>query len=87
LNKHEIDVPIYKTVLSRTNNIVFSNEPYMTNIIGKFQYDEWFLSKRRLNSTLKSWQLKAVEVLLKYCLTTSVKRPEWDEDEIDFPEQ
>lgn len=82
LSKHDMDVPIYKTVLSRTNNIVFSDEPYMTNIIGKFQYEDWFIRKRQLNSTLKSWQLKVVEILLEYCLTTSMKRPEWEEDDL-----
>lgn len=32
------------------------------------------------DQTLKSEQLKAVEALLKHCLTTSMKCPEWEED-------
>lgn len=84
LKKYDIDVPIYKTILSRKNNIVFSDEPYMTRIVGRFQYEDWFLSKRRLTSTLKSWQLKAADVLLNYCLTMAVKRPEWEEKDGDI---
>lgn len=85
LNTEQIDFPIQKIVLSRTNNIVFTSEPYQTKIIGKYQYEKWFSEKRRLNSSLKAEQLKVVEALLKYCLTTSIKRPEWEEDDRIFP--
>jgi hypothetical protein len=78
------DFPIQKTILSRFNPIVFAQEPYQTKIIGSQQYDKWFQEKRRLDSPLKSYQLKAAESLLKYCQTTSVKRPEWEEDTDDF---
>lgn len=79
-----ISFTIEKTVLSRTNNIVFNSEPYRTNIVGKQQYEEWFQNKRRLSSSLKSDQLKVIEKLLKYCLTNSVRRPEWEEDDYEF---
>lgn len=75
---------VEKTVLSRTNNIVFNSEPYKTNIIGRQQYEQWFQNKRQLSSPLKSDQLKVIEKLLKYCLTNSVRRPEWEEDDNDF---
>lgn len=80
LHTEQVKFPIKKMVLSRTNNIVFSSEPYQTKIIGKFQYDKWFSEKRSLRSSLKGDQLKASEALLKYCLTTSIKRPEWQEE-------
>ncbi|WP_165769056.1 NERD domain-containing protein [Virgibacillus profundi] len=80
LNSAVLDFSIQKTVLSRTNNIVFSAEPYNLSIVGNTAYEEWFQEKRRLQSPLKSRQLKAAEALLKHCQSTSVKRPEWEED-------
>lgn len=74
------DFPIRKTVLSRTNHILLQHTPYHTSCIGKRDYAKWFKEKRALDSPLKSSQLKVAERLLKHCLTTSVKRPEWEED-------
>lgn len=71
---------IKKTVLSRTNPILFATEPYNTRIIGKLGYEDWFQEKRRLTSPLKNAQIKTAEALLKHCQTTSVRRPEWEED-------
>lgn len=84
LNKQDIDFPIQKTVLSRTNNIVFSTEPYHTKIVGINEYESWFQQKRLLTSPLKNRQLKAAEALLKQCQTNSIKRPEWEEDTSAF---
>lgn len=81
LNKEGVSLPITKTVLSRTNDIIFSSEPYKTNIIGQQQYEKWFKQKRRLSSPLKNDQLRAAQALLKYCISQSVKRPEWEIDE------
>lgn len=81
LNKEGVALPVTKTILSRTNDIIFSTEPYQTNIIGNSQYENWFAMKRRLSSPLKNDQLRAVSALLKYCMTTSVKRPEWETDD------
>src|SRR5690625_2698521 len=80
LYTEQIEFPIRKVILSQTNHINFSSEPYQTKIIGKFQHAKWFKEKRSLKSSLKGDQLKVVEALLKYCLTTSMKRPEWDEN-------
>lgn len=83
--KHErINFSIEKTILSRTNNIVFASEPYNINIVGKYQYKKWFQAKRQLSSPLKSEQLKVIEALLKHCMTSSVRRPEWEEDTNDL---
>ncbi|MBM7597649.1 hypothetical protein JOC34_000006 [Virgibacillus halotolerans] len=84
LASHEINFSVQKTVLSRTNPIVFSTAPYNTKIIDKNAYKNWFLAKRKLASPLKSIQLKAAEALLQHCETTSVKRAEWEEDANPF---
>lgn len=75
-----LEFAIKKTVLSRNNHINFATAPYNTQIIGKLNYDEWFQEKRRLVSPLKNLQIKTAEALLKHCQTTSVRRPEWEED-------
>lgn len=81
LDKYDIDIPIEKIVLSRTNIINFLSEPYKTRIIGKKDYESWFKTKRSLSSPLKSNQLKGAEALLKHCQSTYVKRPEWLEED------
>lgn len=80
LAAEEIAFSIKKTVLSRSNQIIFAAEPYHTRIIGKLDYDDWFQEKRGLTSPLKNTQIKTAEALLKHCQTTSVRRPEWEED-------
>ena len=77
----DISLPIKKVVLSRTNPIYFASEPYQTRIIGSTNYIDWFNEKRSFQSPLKNIQIKAAEVLLSYCQSTSLKRPEWEEDD------
>lgn len=84
LKSEDVDFPIKKVVLSRSNQIVFHTEPYNTKIIGKLEYDSWFKEKRKLVSPLKNRQLKVVDTLLKHCQSTSVKRPEWEEKDQTF---
>ncbi|SEQ09073.1 hypothetical protein SAMN05216232_1516 [Virgibacillus subterraneus] len=84
LSKEDIEFPINKVVLSRVNNIEFISEPFNTKIIGKYNYKKWFKEKRSLVSPLKSSQLKIADLLLKNCQSTSVKRPEWEEDNNTF---
>ncbi|MHA6253487.1 NERD domain-containing protein [Oceanobacillus sp. CAU 1775] len=81
LATEQVDFAVRKTVLSRTNRIVYGTAPFNTQIVGKEDYDEWFQTKRKLVSPLKSSQIKAAEVLLKHCQTLSVRRPEWEEDD------
>ncbi|WP_246001076.1 NERD domain-containing protein [Oceanobacillus piezotolerans] len=80
LHKFEIDFPIKKKVLSRTNQIIYHTEPYHTEIIGKHDYLDWFNKQRSLSSPLKNRQLKTADVLLKHCQSNSVKRSEWEND-------
>lgn len=85
LHTNGIEFPVQKIVLSRTNNILFHTEPFQQKIIGKQEYDEWFKTKRQISSPLKYGQLKATEALLKSSQTTSVRRPEWEEDKSSVP--
>ncbi|MEC2159798.1 NERD domain-containing protein [Virgibacillus halodenitrificans] len=84
LRSFNIEFPVQKTVLSRRNTFIFNEELYQTKLVGVQQYEEWFKQKRSLASPLKSQQLKVAEALLKHSQTTSVKRPEWEEDEDPF---
>jgi len=87
LKTEEIKFPITKSVISRTNDIVYDEEPYNTNFVGKRYYKDWFQRKRQISSPLKNIQLRVIETLLKYCLSNYVKRPEWVEDKQFFVEQ
>lgn len=84
LNSQEINFAVEKTILSRTNQIIFSTPPYNTKIIDKHEYEKWFSDRRKLASPLKSTQLKAAEALLKHCETSAVKRSEWEDDDNTF---
>lgn len=84
LHKNEIDFPVQKVVLSKTNPIVVDDEAYDTKIVGKQAYKNWFTKKRNLVSPLKNRQLKVADALLKHCRTTSIKRPEWEEEQHPF---
>ncbi|RDW15914.1 NERD domain-containing protein [Oceanobacillus chungangensis] len=80
LHSYEIDdFAVRKTVLSRTNAIVYATEPYQTKIIDKDKYNQWFDARRRLSSPLKNRQLKVAELLLRHCKSVSMRRQEWDE--------
>lgn len=85
LNSQEINFTVEKTILSRSNQIIFSTAPYNTKIIGKNEYENWFLDKRELVSPLKSTQLKVAEILLQHCQTNAVKRAEWEKEANPFP--
>ncbi|MDC3415089.1 NERD domain-containing protein [Aquibacillus sp. 3ASR75-11] len=80
LNTHHLDFPITKVVLSPNHRLRFQAEPFRTKFIGLEQHDEWLSEKRGLVSPLKHQQLKVCEVLLKYCQTSAVKRPEWEDE-------
>lgn len=81
LAKDAIEFPINKTILSRSNQIIFATEPYKTNIIDRTSYPTWFDERKRLRSPIKNIQLKAADAILKYCQTDAVSRPEWDQAE------
>jgi len=84
LKAHEVSLPIQKTVLSETNELLYHTKPYKTNMIGKREYETWFMEKRALQSPLKNIQLKAMEALLNHCQSTSVRRPEWKKDDDSY---
>ncbi|WP_186578332.1 nuclease-related domain-containing protein [Aquibacillus kalidii] len=80
LSKYDIEFPIEKVVLSRTNTIEYNLVPYRTNYVGKEQHEQWLTQKRNLVSPLKHRQLKVAELLLNHCYTNAYKRPEWEEE-------
>ncbi|NBJ69057.1 MULTISPECIES: NERD domain-containing protein [Clostridia] len=84
LSHYHLNFPITKTILAKSNPVQFLAEPYQTKIIGKQQYDSWFSQKRNMSTPLKNQQLKVAEALLKHVQTTSVKRPEWEEERSPF---
>lgn len=75
---HDIDLPIHQILLSRNGYIDYPSAPYGLTLIDKKGYEDWFLTLRGLRSPLKAVQLKAADALLQNCLTTSIKRIEWD---------
>src|SRR5699024_11926946 len=81
LQTNNITIQINKSDLSYNNHILYTTEPYQTNIIGKQDYPKWFEQKRALTSSLKSVQLKAMEALLSHCQTNAVRRPEWNDEQ------
>ncbi|MGN8645848.1 NERD domain-containing protein [Gracilibacillus sp. HCP3S3_G5_1] len=81
LKKYQLDFPIKKVVLSRTNLMKYYAEPYHTKYIDRNNHEEWLKQKQQLHTPLKHQQLKIAEALLKHCESISVKRPEWEQDE------
>src|SRR5699024_5848586 len=81
LQTNNIEMPIKKSLISYNNHILYTTEPYQTNIIGKKDYPKWFEKKRALTSSLKIIQLKAMEALLSHCQTNAVRRPEWNDEQ------
>lgn len=77
---YEIDLPLHKVVLSRNGYIDFPAAPYDSTFIEKRNYEKWFQSMRMNRAPLKHIQLKAAQSLLEYCQTTSMYRPEWEND-------
>lgn len=81
LDKEEIILPIKKVILTRNGYVDYPTAPFDIKVIEKRNYDEWFAFMRNNRSPIKAIQLKAAENLLHYCLTTSVRRYEWDSEE------
>ncbi|MCA0982433.1 NERD domain-containing protein [Halobacillus yeomjeoni] len=81
LQTYDLDFPYKKVVLAPELSFKEVQTPYMTEFIGREQYDTWFQKKRKDGSPLKHLQLKTAESLLKHCHTSAIKRPEWDIEE------
>nr|WP_116278874.1 NERD domain-containing protein [Virgibacillus dokdonensis] len=84
LSHYDLNFPITKVILAKSNPVQFVTEPFQTKIIGSHQYQDWFAQKRKITSPLKNEQLKVAECLLKHVQTTAVKRPEWEEERDSF---
>lgn len=57
-NLSDVDMPVYKAILSRNGYIDYSFPPYGIHFIDKRNYENWFQSMRGLSSPLKHVQLK-----------------------------
>jgi hypothetical protein len=77
LDKHELDFPIYRTILAHHNVIEMKKEPYRTRYVDKINHEDWLKEKRKLQSPIKFDQLKIANAILQHCETTSFRRPEW----------
>ncbi|MEH7886047.1 NERD domain-containing protein [Bacillus sp. JJ1609] len=75
---HAVELPVQKLLLSRNGFIDYPLAPYGVQLIEKRNFDEWFTALRGMKSPLKHMQLKAAQVLLQYCQTTSIRRHEWE---------
>lgn len=75
---YEIPLPIHKIILSRNGYVDYPSAPSDVEFVEKRNYEKWFESMRGQRSPLKHVQLKAAQVLLQYCQTTSTRRLEWD---------
>lgn len=86
LNMYDIPLPIRKAVLTRNGYIDYPAAPYDTQFIEKRNYDKWLQNMRGNRTPLKHVQLKAAQVLLQYCQTTSIRRLEWASDSYEDSE-
>ena len=76
-----VELPVQKLLVSRNGFIDYPLPPYGIQFIEKRNFEDWFMSLRGMKSPLKHMQLKAAQVLLQYCQTTSVRRLEWENSE------
>jgi len=84
LKQKDISYSVKKTVIAKNNNLILQQVPYNIEMVGNYEYDKWFKNMRELDTPLKSQQLKVAGQLLDFCMTSSVKRPEWEEGQDDF---
>jgi len=84
LQAYDIDFPIKQLVLAPNHTIEAQTEPYLTEFVGAEEYQQWFDHMRSYISPIKSVQLRAIRALLNHSQTTSMKRPEWDDDDDMF---
>ncbi|WLR56022.1 NERD domain-containing protein [Mesobacillus subterraneus] len=75
---YDVELPVQKLLISRNGFFDYPLQPYGVQFIEKRNFEEWFMSLRGMKSPLKHMQLKAAQVLLQYCQTTSVRRLEWE---------
>ncbi|MDQ0413055.1 NERD domain-containing protein [Mesobacillus stamsii] len=75
---YEVNLPVQKLLLSRNGYFDYPLPPYGVQFIDKRDFADWFIGQRGMKSPLKHIQLKAAQVLLQFCQTTSVRRLEWE---------
>ncbi|WP_188206474.1 NERD domain-containing protein [Alkalibacillus aidingensis] len=83
LRHDELSFPIKKMVLTNQHLITDHHSPYKTEYIDANNFEDWVNQHRQMSFPLKFQQLKVAETLLKHTQITSIKRPEWEDDEDD----
>ena len=78
--RQKLDFPIKKAIVSRNGFIDYPGVPFGLDVIDSRTFPAWFNRMRNMSSPLKTIQLKAAKSVLEFGQTTSVRRPEWDED-------
>ena len=73
-----VELPVKRLLISRNGFIDYPMQPYGVQFVEKRNFEEWFKALRAMKSPLKHMQLKAAQVLLQYCQTTSFRRLEWE---------
>ena len=74
----ETALPVRKAILSRNGYIDYPLAPHDLTLLDKRSFPDWFARMRSSSAPLKHQQLKAAQVLLDYCQTTSSRRVDWD---------
>lgn len=80
---NEIELPVHKLVMSRNGYIDYPSAPYDVKLVEKRNFEEWFRTMRALKSPLKHVQLKGAHALLQFCQTSSMRRLEWEQPEME----
>lgn len=81
LRDKQIDLPVRKAILSRNGYMDYPSAPTGMDYIDKRAFDTWFHYMRKMSSPFKTIQLKAAKALLDQADTSSIRRPEWEEEE------
>ncbi|MEK4028419.1 MULTISPECIES: nuclease-related domain-containing protein [Bacillaceae] len=79
--RQELDFPIRKAIISRNGFVDYPDPPFGLEVVDNRSFLSWIDRMRKMPSPLKTIQLKAAKSVLEFGQTTSVRRPEWDEEE------
>ncbi|KZO01399.1 nuclease-related domain-containing protein [Bacillus badius] len=78
--RQQLDFPIRKAIVCRNGFVDYPGAPFGLDILDSRMFSEWLARMRSMPSPLKTVQLKAAKSVLDFGQTTSIRRPEWDED-------
>ena len=79
---YEVELPIRKAVLSPNGYIDYPESPGELLLLDKRTYEDWFQKMRANRSPLKMMQMRGAKALLDYCQTTSFRRADWHQGNV-----